>query len=127
LSDIPVREAIRRLESEGYVHFTPHVGAIVTELDGGKIIELYLIRTELESLATRLAVPHVTSKDIDFLVKKNREMELAIQSYSPGGKPGQESKKLHDGSSEKIYQGVLCGLCRRRPRVNRTVWRALAA
>jgi len=80
LSDIPVREAIRRLESEGYVHFTPHVGAIVTELDGGKIIELYLIRTELESLATRLAVPHVTSKDIDFLVKKNREMELAIQS-----------------------------------------------
>ncbi len=80
LSDIPVREAIRRLESEGYVHFTPHVGAIVSELDGDKIIELYLIRTELESLATRLAVPHVTSRDIDFLVKKNHEMELAIQS-----------------------------------------------
>ena len=80
LSDIPVREAIRRLESEGYVHFTPHVGAIVSELDGDKIIELYLIRTELESLATRLAVPHVTSRDIDFLLKKNHEMELAIQS-----------------------------------------------
>jgi DNA-binding GntR family transcriptional regulator len=80
LSDIPVREAIRRLESEGYVHFTPHVGAIVSELDGDKIIELYLIRTELESLATRLAVPHVTSRDIDFLVKKNQEMELAIEA-----------------------------------------------
>ena len=80
LSDIPVREAIRRLESEGYVHFTPHVGAIVSELDGDKIIELYLIRTELESLATRLAVPHVTSRDIDFLIKKNQEMELAIQA-----------------------------------------------
>ena len=55
LSDIPVREALRRLESEGYAHFTPHVGAIVSERDGDKIIELYLIRTELESLATRLA------------------------------------------------------------------------
>ena len=79
LSDIPVREAIRRLESEGYVHFTPHVGAIVSELDGDKILELYIIRVELESLATRLAVAHISSKDIDFLKKKNQEMELAIQ------------------------------------------------
>ena len=73
-------EAIRRLESEGYVHFTPHVGAIVSELDGDKIIELYLIRVELESLATRLAVPYIKSSDIDFLIKKNHEMELAIQA-----------------------------------------------
>ena len=80
LSDIPVREAIRRLESEGYVHFTPHIGAIVTELDENKIFELYLIRIELESLATRLAVPHVTTGDIDFLIKKNREMERAVQA-----------------------------------------------
>ena len=80
LSDIPVREAIRRLESEGYVHFTPHVGAIVSELDGEKIFELYLIRVELECLATRLAVPYVTKKDVDYLIKKNQEMERAIQS-----------------------------------------------
>ena len=79
LSDIPVREAIRRLESEGYVRFTPHVGAIVSELDEDKIIELYLIRVELESLATRLAVPYITSRDIDFLIKKNHAMELVVQ------------------------------------------------
>ena len=40
LSDIPVREAIRRLESDGYVHFTPHVGAIVSELDEKKITSI---------------------------------------------------------------------------------------
>jgi DNA-binding GntR family transcriptional regulator len=80
LSDIPVREAIRRLESEGYVRFTPHVGAIVSELDEDKIIELYLIRVELESLATRLAVPYITVRDIDFLIKKNHDMALAIQA-----------------------------------------------
>lgn len=80
LSDIPVREAIRRLESDGYVHFTPHVGAIVSELDREKIVELYLIRIELESLATRLAVPHIQARDIKFLIKKNQEMELAIQT-----------------------------------------------
>jgi DNA-binding GntR family transcriptional regulator len=80
LSDIPVREAIRRLESEGYVHFTPHIGAVVSELDADKIVELYLIRIELESLATRLAVAHITSGDIDFLIKKNREMEQAVKA-----------------------------------------------
>ena len=79
LSETPVREAIRRLESEGYVDFTPHTGAIVTKIDEGEMVEIYLIRIALEELATRLASPHITEKDIDFLNKKNREMEMAIQ------------------------------------------------
>ena len=79
LSETPVREAIRRLESEGYVDFTPHTGAIVTKIDEEELVEIYLIRIALEELATRLASPHITEKDIDFLNKKNREMEMAIQ------------------------------------------------
>ena len=31
-SETPIREAIRRLESDGYVTFTPHAGAVVTEV-----------------------------------------------------------------------------------------------
>lgn len=79
LSETPVREAIRRLESEGYVDFTPHTGAVVTEIDERQIVEIYLIRTELEALAARLAGPHVTERDIDFLVRKNAEMESAAR------------------------------------------------
>jgi DNA-binding GntR family transcriptional regulator len=79
LSETPVREAIRRLESEGYIDFTPHMGAIVTKIDEGELVEIYLIRIALEELATRLASPHITEKDIDFLNRKNREMEMAIQ------------------------------------------------
>jgi DNA-binding GntR family transcriptional regulator len=101
LSDIPVREAIRRLESEGYVHFTPHIGAIVSELDADKIIELYLIRIELESLATRLAVPHITPGDIDFLVKKNRDMEQVVQEEKYE-KLGALNKEFH----LRIYQAA---------------------
>jgi len=101
LSDIPVREAIRRLESDGYVHFTPHIGAVVTELDADKIIELYLIRIELESLATRLAVPHVTPSDIDFLIKKNREMEITVQAEKYE-KLGALNKAFH----LRIYQAA---------------------
>jgi DNA-binding GntR family transcriptional regulator len=79
LSETPVREAIRRLESDGYVHFTPHTGAVVTRIDEGKLVEIYLIRIELEALATRLASPHITERDIEFLKKKNHSMETAIQ------------------------------------------------
>jgi DNA-binding GntR family transcriptional regulator len=79
LSETPVREAIRRLESDGYVHFTPHTGAVVTKIDEGKLVEIYLIRIELEALATRLASPHITDRDIEFLNKKNHSMETAIQ------------------------------------------------
>lgn len=79
LSETPVREAIRRLESEGYIDFTPHMGAIVTKIDEKELAEIYLIRIALEELATRLASPHLTEKDIDFLNKKNGEMETAIR------------------------------------------------
>jgi len=78
LSDIPVREAIRRLESDGLVTFTPHLGAVVSKIDEHDFIETYLIRIELESLATRLAVPHIKSEDILFLVNKNKEMAKAL-------------------------------------------------
>jgi DNA-binding GntR family transcriptional regulator len=79
LSETPVREAIRRLESDGYLQFTPHTGAIVTKIDEEELAEVYLIRIALEALATRLASPHITDKDIDFLIKKNQEIEAAIQ------------------------------------------------
>ena len=77
LSETPVREAIRRLESDGYVQFTPHMGAVVTGIDESQLVEIYLIRTELEALAARLAGSHITERDIDFLVRKNTEMEIA--------------------------------------------------
>lgn len=83
LSDIPVREAIRRLESDGFVQFTPHIGAVVSKMDEKEVIEIYLIRIELEALATRLAVPYVTSEDIDYLERKNHDMELAIKRNRP--------------------------------------------
>src|SRR5258708_38196970 len=33
VSPIPVREALRRLEAEGWVRFTPNVGAVVSAVD----------------------------------------------------------------------------------------------
>lgn len=55
ISEIPVREALNMLKSEGLIEFSPHVGAIVSSLSIKDIREIFEIRIELEGLATRLA------------------------------------------------------------------------
>ena len=101
LSEIPVREAIRRLESDGFVKFTPHIGAVVSGLDEKEFIEIYLIRIELEALATRLAIPHVTSEDIEYLDRKNQAMKIALKQNRPD-KLGVLNKEFH----LRIYQAA---------------------
>jgi DNA-binding GntR family transcriptional regulator len=77
-SETPIREAIRRLESDGYVTFTPHSGAVVTEINQQELSEIYVIRISLEALATRLAVPYISQDDMTWLKKKNDEMKAVV-------------------------------------------------
>jgi DNA-binding GntR family transcriptional regulator len=51
VSRIPVREALRQLESEGFVTLVPHSGARVARMDLAEHLELYRIREALEPLA----------------------------------------------------------------------------
>jgi len=61
VSTTPVREALRDLEAEGLVTIFPHRGAIVTKLSAEDLRDIYDIRATLEAMATRLAVPRMTS------------------------------------------------------------------
>lgn len=60
VSTMPVREALRDLESEGLVTIYPHRGAVVTELTAEDLQDIYDVRATLEAMATRLAVPRMT-------------------------------------------------------------------
>ena len=51
ISRIPVREALRQLESEGLVILVPNSGAWISKLDRAECIEIYKIRERLEPLA----------------------------------------------------------------------------
>jgi DNA-binding GntR family transcriptional regulator len=55
VSRVPVREAMRRLEAEGYLALTPFRGATVTAPSINAAVELMQIRRALEGLAARLA------------------------------------------------------------------------
>lgn len=55
LSRSPVREAVQRLVQEGLGTERPHSGAVVASADLPALIDLYLVRAELEGLSTELA------------------------------------------------------------------------
>jgi DNA-binding GntR family transcriptional regulator len=57
VSRTPVREALRRLAALGLVSFEPNRGVRVRTLSREEVREAFLVRAELESLATEVAVP----------------------------------------------------------------------
>jgi DNA-binding GntR family transcriptional regulator len=63
VSRIPVREALRQLEAEGLVTFSPHRGAVVSTMSLQEIAELFEVRSEIESDLVRRAIPHMTAED----------------------------------------------------------------
>jgi len=55
VSVVPIREALRLLESEGFVVSVAHVGSMVTPISRESIAEVYTILEGLESVSTRAA------------------------------------------------------------------------
>jgi len=65
VSRTPIREAIHKLELEGFVYVLPRKGAFVAEISLKDIQEIYEIRTILEGLASSLAAVRATSEEIE--------------------------------------------------------------
>ncbi|MDA8124895.1 MAG: GntR family transcriptional regulator [Deltaproteobacteria bacterium] len=59
VSRTPIREALRHLESEGFVHSTANRGFVVTSLTLRDLEQVYTLMIHLDSLAGRLATPRI--------------------------------------------------------------------
>lgn len=64
-SRIPVREALRQLESEGLVVISPNKGAVVRGLSLDDALEMFDIRIALECRALALAIPNFAMEDFE--------------------------------------------------------------
>jgi DNA-binding GntR family transcriptional regulator len=78
MSTLPVREAIRRLEAEGYVQFRQNVGATVSALDAESFVEALETFAVLESAATAQAATHLTAGDLEQARSLNEAMAIAL-------------------------------------------------
>jgi DNA-binding GntR family transcriptional regulator len=66
VSRTPVREALQRLETQSMLTRDGR-SLIVASLDHNQLSELYVVRTELEGLAARLAARHASDEEIRVL------------------------------------------------------------
>lgn len=72
VSRTPVREALQRLETQAMLTRDGR-SLIVASLDHNQLSELYVVRTELEGLAARLAARHAAEEEIRVLRAMVRE------------------------------------------------------
>lgn len=91
VSHIPVREAFRQLEAQGLVRIYPNRGAVVTKLSCKELSDVMDTRILLEVGALRLALPHITEKD---LARARELLELFSKEKDPI-KGAELNLKLH--------------------------------
>lgn len=75
VSRMPIREALRQLESEGLIVLEPHRGAIVRSITINEVKEIYTLRAVLEGMAVRISVPLLEEKHLARLEQLLAEME----------------------------------------------------
>ncbi len=97
VSRIPLREAIPMLEAEGFVTSQPRRGAVVNQLTGRDVDELYAVRGALEPLAAELAADRVRDGGSELLeeLRGAIERERAAVAIGDDEEIANQSSDVH--------------------------------
>lgn len=113
ISRTPIREAIRRLESERFLDVVPHRGAFVIQFTEADVAEFYLVRRLLESEVVRQITPILPQPDIDELARLVGSCRLICQTGQRHEYP-EFDKRFHNlilrHSSIKLIRQILSKL-----------------
>lgn len=74
----PVREALRVLQTEGFVEMIPRRGAVVSTLSPREVEEIFEVRSALDALAARLAARKVRPDQRELLEQTLEETRAAL-------------------------------------------------
>lgn len=78
MSTMPIVEALRRLEQDGWVERLPQYGAYVKEWTAGDIEEAFLIRRALEGEAARQMAQHAPEAEKQTLIELSEQLDAAM-------------------------------------------------
>ncbi len=119
VSATPVREAIRQLQSEGFIDSSPHMGAQVANSRHENLAEVFHLRALLEARLTSFAVPHLTKSDLAELRKRAAAFRKAVRARDPT-ELRQTNYRLHrkiwEAAQQPVTLELVNGLWARFPR-----------
>ena len=107
VSRTPVRSAIKRLEAEGLVNSIPNRGAFVITPTQREIEETFLVRAELELMATRLTAANITRQQVKEL-RQLINIETAVLNETDMDEYWAVNDNLHLKIAELSGNSVLC-------------------
>jgi GntR family transcriptional regulator, trigonelline degradation regulator len=96
-----VREALRRLEAEGFVASHPRRGITVAELGLETVRSIYEVRAVLEALAGELFVQRATAAD-------RKRLRQAFATFRAAHEQGEETRVLL-AATARFYDAVVAG------------------
>jgi len=90
----PIREALRRLSTEGVVDFVPNRGALVKRFTPREILNIFRIRQSLEGLAASLAAAHFQA-DVH-VTEAVTLRQIAAGKFDPKRPFADENREFHN-------------------------------
>jgi DNA-binding GntR family transcriptional regulator len=109
VSRIPVREALRMLETEGFVQVVPRKGVVVRELSREDVEELFDVRQALEVLACRRAAERATTVELATMRQILDSGEQAVHENNRAGVK-QSNEAFHDTLIKMTHNRLLAGI-----------------
>lgn len=101
ISRTPIREAIRHLESEGYIESMNNGGVKVSEITEDDIIEWHEIKLVFDELAMKKTIDNVTEEVIEILKEDLNEVEKALNQENIDD---EEIINLNTDFHDKMYE-----------------------
>lgn len=92
VSQIPIREAVRQLEADGFVTIEPYTGVTVTELSASFIFEVFALLENIEIICSRIAARCMTDEALDKLDALVNRMDASVDTPDEWSR---ENKELH--------------------------------
>lgn len=106
LSRTPVREALRRLEAEGFVVSERNRGAVVRSISLDEVADLYELRARLESYAAELAAERAEPDDLGAIRAGVEEFSAACAAID-GEQAGLDAIRTLSSANSAIHEAIV--------------------